>query len=86
MIKLAHLTPFAGGCKRNCYFHPEDENKVIKVIPPDKSIRVLHSRMPWVRRLFHTPESLDANRTEREKFEKLQKKIHNLKESNPLPC
>ena len=83
MIKLSHLEPFAGGCKRNCYFHPEDENKVIKIIPPDKSPEVLHSQKFWIRRLFHTPESLDANRTEREKFERLRRKLGNLKEKIP---
>lgn len=83
MIKLSHLKPFAGGCKRNCYFHPDDENKVIKIIPPDKAPEVLHSQKLWIRRLFHSPESLDANRTEREKFEKLQKKLGNLKQKIP---
>ena len=83
MIKLSHLKPFAGGCKRDCYFHPDDENKVIKIIPPSKSPEVLHSQKFWIRRLFHTPESLDANRTEREKFEKLERKLGNLKEKIP---
>jgi len=83
MIKLSHLKPFAGGCKRNCYFHPDDENKVIKIIPPDKSPKVLHSQKLWIRRLFHSPESLDANRTEREKFEKLEKRLGNLKQKIP---
>ena len=83
MIKLSHLKPFAGGCKRDCYFHPDDENKVIKIIPSGKSPEVLHSQKFWIRRLFHTPESLDANRTEREKFEKLKRKLGNLKEKIP---
>ena len=83
MIKLSHLKPFAGGCKRDCYFHPDDANKVIKIIPPEKSPEVLHSQKFWVRRLFHTPESLDANRTECEKFEKLQRKLGDLKQKIP---
>ena len=83
MIKLSHLKPFAGGCKRNCYIHPEDANKVIKIIPPDKSPEVLHSQKIWIRRLFHSPRSLDANRTERKKFEQLQQKLGNLKEKIP---
>ena len=33
--------------------------------------------------LFHSPDSLDANRTECEKFEKLEKKLGNLKEKIP---
>ena len=83
MIKLSHLKPFAGGCKRDCYLHPEDASKVIKIIPPHKSPEVLHSQKFWIRRLFHSPESLDANRTEREKFEKLQQKLGNLQEKIP---
>ena len=83
MIKLSHLKPFAGGCKRNCYFHPDDKTKVIKVIPPEKSPEVLHAQKSWLRRLFHSPASLDANRTEREKFEKLRIKLGNLKQKIP---
>ena len=83
MIKLSHLKPFAGGCKRDCYFHPDDENKVIKIIPPEKSPEVLHSQKFWIRRLFHSPESLDANRTEREKFERLREKLGDLKQKIP---
>ena len=83
MIKLSHLKPFAGGSKRNCYFHPEDANKVIKIIPPDKSPEALHAQKVWVRRLFHTPESLDANQTECDKFERLRKKLGDLKQKIP---
>ena len=83
MIKLSHLKPFAGGCKRDCYFHPDDGDKVIKIIPPEKSPEVLHSQKLWIRRMFHTPDSLDANRTECEKFEKLQRQLGNLKEKIP---
>ena len=78
MIKLADLQPFAGGRKRDCYIHPEDPNKVLKVVPPGKSPEVLMSEKFWLRRLFQNPEALDANRTESEKFEKLAKKFGDL--------
>lgn len=83
MIKLSDRRPFAGGTKRDCYFHPEDENKIIKVIPPGKSPEKLHSQKLWLRRVLQSPETFNANRTESEKFEKLQKKLGDLQEMLP---
>jgi len=83
MIKLADLQPFAGGQKRNCYFHPNDDNKIIKIIPPNKSPEVLHSQKFWLRRLLQNPEALNANRAESEKYEKLKKKLGNLRDKLP---
>ena len=73
MIKLADLQPFAGGRKRDCYFHPDDSNKILKVVPPSKSPEALMSEKFWLRRLLQKPEALDANRAESQKFEKLAK-------------
>ena len=83
MIRLSNRQPFASGCKRDCYVHPDDPGLVIKVIPPHKSIEVLHSKKIWLRRMLQTPESMDANRGEREKFEKLNKRFENLREAIP---
>ena len=83
MIKLADLQPFAGGQKRNCYFHPGDDSKIIKIIPPNKSPEVLHSQKFWLRRMLQTPEALNANRAESEKYEKLKRKLGNLRDKLP---
>ena len=78
MIKLSDRKPFAGGNKRDCYFLPDDASKIIKVIPRNKSPQVLHSRKVWLRRMLQSPEALNANRIESEKFEKLKKKLGDL--------
>ena len=83
MIKLSDRQPFAGGTKRDCYFHPDDEDKVIKVIPPEKSPKVLHSQKLWLRRMLQSPETFNANRTESEKFEKLERNLGKLEEVLP---
>ena len=83
IIQLSNRMPFASGTKRDCYIHPNDPDLIIKVIPAHKSIEVLHSSKIWIRRMLQTPESMDANRGEREKFEKLGKKFENLRESIP---
>jgi len=83
MIKISDRKPFAGGAKRDCYFHPEDPSKIIKVIPAGKSPEMLHSRKFWLRRMLQSPETFNANRTESEKFEKLRKKLGNLPEVLP---
>ena len=83
MIKLTDLQPFAGGKKRNCYFHPNDDSKIIKVIPPNKSPEVLHSQKFWLRRMLQNPEALNANRAESEKYEKLKQKLGDLRDKLP---
>jgi len=83
MIKIADRRPFAGGAKRDCYFHPEDPSKIIKVIPPSKSPEMLHSQKVWVRRILQSPETFNANRTESEKFEKLKKNLGDLHQVLP---
>lgn len=83
MIKIADRRPFAGGAKRDCYFHPEDPSKIIKVIPPSKSPEMLHSQKVWVRRILQSPETFNANRTESEKFEKLKRNLGDLQEMLP---
>ena len=83
MIRLSGKLPFASGCKRDCYVHPHNPDLVVKVIPPDRSIQVLHSKKLWLRRMLQTPESMDANRGEREKFEQLHKRFDNLQEAIP---
>ena len=83
MIKISDRQPFAGGAKRDCYFHPTDPSKIIKVIPPSKSPQMLHSRKTWVRRMLQSPETFNANRTESEKFEKLKKKLGDLNKVLP---
>ena len=83
MIQLSHLQPFAAGQKRECYVHPEDKDKIIKIIPAHKSPRALHSQKFWLRRMLQNPAALDANRAESEKFEKLEKKFGKLKDKLP---
>lgn len=83
MIRLSDRKPFASGCKRDCYVHPDDPDLVIKVIPAHKSIEVLHSKKIWLRRMLQTPESMDANRGEREKFEQLNRRFENLRDAIP---
>ena len=83
MIKLTDRQPFAGGAKRDCYFHPDDDNKIIKVIPASKSPQALHSQKLWLRRMLQAPETFNANRTESEKFDKLKKKLGDLQEMLP---
>ena len=78
MIKISDRRPFAGGAKRDIYFHPQDPSKIIKVIPPSKSPETLHSQKFWVRRMLQAPETFNANRTESEKFDKLKKKLGDL--------
>ena len=83
VIKLAHLQPFAGGMKRDCYMHPDDDNRIIKIIPPGKSPEVLHSRKIWIRRMLQSPKALDANFAEHEKFERIARKFGDLKNAFP---
>ncbi len=83
MIRLSNQLPFASGCKRDCYVHPHNPDLVVKIIPPDRSIQVLHSKKLWLRRMLQTPESMDANRGEREKFEQLHNRFDNLQEAIP---
>ena len=83
MIKIAHLEPFAGGRKRDCYFHPDDPEKIIKVIPRSKSPEVLMSEKFWLRRLLQNPESLNANVAESKRFEVLKAKFGNVSERIP---
>lgn len=83
MIKIAHLEPFAGGRKRDCYFHPDDPEKIIKVIPHSKSPELLMSEKSWLRRLLQKPESLNANVAESRKFETLRSKFGNVRERIP---
>ncbi len=83
MIKLAHLKPFAAGCKRECYVHPECKDKIIKIIPSDRSPEVLLSQKPWIRRVLQKPEAFDANLGESRKFEQLAKRYPDLNSTIP---
>ncbi len=82
-IQLSNQLPFASGCKRDCYIHPHDSDLVVKIIPPEKSIEILHANTGWWRRLFQSAESMDANEGERRKFEKLNQTFENLREAIP---
>jgi len=82
-IRLSNRLPFASGCKRDCYVHPHDPDLVVKVIPPEKSTESLHSKKVWLKRMLQSPESMDANRGEREKFEELNRTFENLREAIP---
>ena len=83
MIRLSGQLPFASGCKRDCYVHPHNPDLIVKIIPPDRSIQALHAKKLWLRRMLQTPESMDANRGEREKYEQLNRRFDNLREAIP---
>ena len=83
MIRLSGQLPFASGCKRDCYVHPHNPDLIVKIIPPDRSIQALHAKKLLLRRMLQTPESMDANRGEREKYEQLNRRFDNLREAIP---
>ncbi len=37
MLQLKHLKPFAVGGTRRCYIHPEDSERCVKVLRPDRT-------------------------------------------------
>jgi hypothetical protein len=60
MLDLAHTEPFAIGGRRNCFVHPDDDSRCVKVIPPDKRPALLRQSQVWWKR-FHRDQYYDEN-------------------------
>ena len=51
MIKLQNKKRFSKGYNRFCYIHPEDKNKILKVLIPEKFPEVKRKKAPYYKKL-----------------------------------
>ncbi|AQQ71317.1 PhoP regulatory network protein YrbL [Limihaloglobus sulfuriphilus] len=71
-LKLSKLEPFAVGGRRECYVHPSDASKCVKVLRTDKNVSARRKKLfvPSVLRRRY-----DNNEDERRVLNKLEKRI-----------
>jgi len=73
MIKLNDKKWFAQGANRVCYVHPDEPNKVLKIIKPWKRADVKKRQAPWYKKL-RSSTCFDDNLQELKAFTWLEKK------------
>lgn len=75
MIKLKDKKWLAQGANRVCYIHPDDPDKVLKIIKPWKMAKVKKHQAPWYKKL-RSAVCFDDNVQELKALQWLEKKEH----------
>ena len=73
MIKIKDKKWLAQGANRVCYVHPDDPNKLLKIIKPEKRAKVKKSQAPWYKKM-RSSVCFDDNLQELKAFKRLEKK------------
>ena len=75
MLKLSDRSPVAKGRNRACYSHPNDPDRMIKVLLPDATPDVVRKNSKSLRRRWLPAKYLDEQLRELKAFNRLRKRL-----------